>query len=99
MARITVEDCLKQVHNRFALVRMATIRAKDILNGAPTLTESENKAVVTALREIAAGEVRMKEPTDEEATDSKVEIQSPAHSTANGNGSIASTAATQPEAN
>ena len=57
MARITVEDCLESVENRFELVLVATKRAKQLLKGARPLVESENKEVVTALREIAAGKV------------------------------------------
>lgn len=59
MARITVEDCLQQVHSRFILVHIASQRARDLMKGAPALVKSENKAIVTALREIAAGKVRM----------------------------------------
>jgi len=56
MARITVEDCIRRVPNRFHLVQMAAIRAKQIKRGAQTLIPAgENKEVVTALREIAAG--------------------------------------------
>lgn len=57
MARITVEDCLSQLPNRFSLVLVASERTKQLLHGADTLLdeESENKEVVTALREIAAG--------------------------------------------
>ncbi len=55
MARITVEDCTEKVPNRFNLVQMAAIRAKQIKKGARPLLDSENKEVVTALREIAAG--------------------------------------------
>ena len=57
MARITVEDCLEQVHNRFSLVLVAAERTKMLLKGSDTLVENEsqNKEVVTALREIAAG--------------------------------------------
>ena len=58
MARITVEDCTELVPNRFHLVQMASIRAKQIKRGSRTLVESENREVVTALREIAAGLVR-----------------------------------------
>ena len=54
MARITVEDCLQQVNNRFALVRMAVKRAKQLLEGAPTLVQADNKEIILALREIAA---------------------------------------------
>ena len=56
MARITVEDCIQRVPNRFHLVQMAAIRAKQIKRGSRTLIQAgENKEVVTALREIAAG--------------------------------------------
>ena len=56
MARITVEDCIQRVPNRFHLVQMAAIRAKQIKRGSQALIPAgENKEVVTALREIAAG--------------------------------------------
>jgi len=64
MARITVEDCLDKVANRFELVLGGARRAKQLLKGARPLVESDNKEVVTALREIAAGKVileRLKE--------------------------------------
>lgn len=58
MARITVEDCLEYVDNRFELVLMATRRARQICNGVDPLVERENdKPTVIALREIAAGKV------------------------------------------
>src|SRR6185369_876693 len=57
MARITVEDCLEHVANRFELVLVAARRTKQLLKGARPLVESDNKEVVTALREIAASEV------------------------------------------
>jgi len=57
MARITVEDCLAKIPNRFELVVVAARRAKELLKGAPPFARSENKEVVTALREIAAGKV------------------------------------------
>jgi DNA-directed RNA polymerase subunit omega len=59
MARITVEDCLDKVPNRFQLVLLAARRAKQLLKGARPLVESDNKEVVSALREIAAGKVTM----------------------------------------
>jgi len=59
MARITVEDCLEHVANRFELVLVAARRTKQLLKGARPLVESDNKEVVTALREIAAGEVKL----------------------------------------
>jgi len=57
MARITVEDCLAKVPSRFELVVVAARRAKELLQGARPLVRSENKEVVTGLREIAAGKV------------------------------------------
>jgi DNA-directed RNA polymerase subunit omega len=58
MARITIEDCTARVPNRFHLVQMAAIRAKQLKKGARTLVQAdENKEVVTALREIAAGHI------------------------------------------
>ena len=59
MARITVEDCLEQIPNRFSLVLIAADRAKQLLKGTSVLISDDrtNKEVVTALREIAAGAV------------------------------------------
>jgi len=59
MARVTVEDCLEKVNNRFALVLLVAKRAKQILRGSePVVARKENKFVVTALREVADGLVR-----------------------------------------
>ncbi|MCW8926132.1 MAG: DNA-directed RNA polymerase subunit omega [Xanthomonadales bacterium] len=56
MARITVEDCLENIHNRFELVLTATKRARQIGHGSEPLVEEENdKPTVLALREIADG--------------------------------------------
>ena len=58
MARITVEDCLDNVDNRFELVLTATKRARQIANGAEPMVEEENdKPTVIALREIAEGSI------------------------------------------
>ena len=58
MARVTVEDCLDNVDNRFALVILAAQRARNLIKGAkPTVDHSKNKAAVLALREIAAGNI------------------------------------------
>jgi len=58
MARITVEDCLEKVDNRFHLVRVASKRARQLMNGKePTLEWDNDKATVVALREIAAGNI------------------------------------------
>ena len=55
MARITVEDCLEQVPNRFNLTLAATYRARELAQGHEPRLDSKNKPTVTALREIAAG--------------------------------------------
>ncbi|MGE8547875.1 DNA-directed RNA polymerase subunit omega [Alcaligenes sp. WGS1538] len=55
MARITVEDCLEQVPNRFKLTLAAAYRARELAQGHEPRLESKNKPTVTALREIAAG--------------------------------------------
>ena len=57
MARITVEDCLEKVENRFELVVLAGKRTKQLLKGSTPLIKSANKDGVIALREIAAGKV------------------------------------------
>ncbi len=57
MARITVEDCLKQIPNRFELVLSATYRARMLSQGHTPKIDSKNKPCVTALREIAAGKI------------------------------------------
>lgn len=57
MARITVEDCQERVDNRFLLVQMAIKRVRQYREGYEPLLETNNKEVVTALREIAAGKV------------------------------------------
>ncbi len=61
MARITVEDCLKRVDNRFSLVLMASKRAKQLIKGSSSLIDNKdnNKEIVVALREIAAGKVNL----------------------------------------
>lgn len=58
MARITVEDCLEKVANRFELVILAAKRAKQLFKGAKPLVDSDNREIVVALREIAAGKVK-----------------------------------------
>ncbi|HSF57025.1 MAG TPA: DNA-directed RNA polymerase subunit omega [Candidatus Binatia bacterium] len=60
MSRITVEDCLTRVGSRFELVMLASKRARQLFKGAKPLVESDNREVVVALREIAAGTVTKK---------------------------------------
>ena len=57
MARITVEDCLEKIPNRFQLVLAATYRERMLAQGHTPKIETRDKPVVTALREIAAGQI------------------------------------------
>ena len=58
MARVTVEDCLENVDNRFQLVLVATKRARQLANGVTPFVDWENdKPTIVALREIAAGKI------------------------------------------
>lgn len=57
MARITVEDCLNQIPNRFELTLIATYRSRMLAQGHTPKVESTNKPTVTALREVAAGKI------------------------------------------
>lgn len=72
MARITVEDCLDNVENRFELVMLATKRARQLATGGkdPLIKEDSDKATVLALREIAEGlisnEIFESRPAEEE---------------------------------
>ena len=62
MARITVEDCLANIPNRFELIHVAAKRVKQMAKGSkPLIVSSSNKLAVTALREIAGGFVKKKE--------------------------------------
>ncbi len=66
MARVTVEDCLEKIPNRFVLSILAAKRTKQLLSGSKAnISDVENKLAVVALREIANGDVR--EATEEEA--------------------------------
>ena len=70
MARITIEDCLQNENNRFSLVRLASRRAKQLLSGSTPVTETKgNKAIVSALREIADGKVKFRKHDDGSASD------------------------------
>ena len=57
MARITIEDCLEKVENRFTLVLLAAERVRQLEKGAKPLVETKNEKAVTALREIAAEKI------------------------------------------
>lgn len=64
MARVTVEDCLEKVTNRFALVILGAERARQLANGGRALVRCDNKPAVTALREIAKGQVHFNESVE-----------------------------------
>ncbi len=59
MARVTVEDCLEKIPNRFQLVLVTVKRAKMLLRGGRPLVATDNKEIVTSLREIASGEIKL----------------------------------------
>ncbi len=61
MARITVEDCLKKVPNRFELVLTASERTRQLITGSIARVDNKDKPTVIALREIAKGEVTAEE--------------------------------------
>ena len=62
MARITVEDCIKKVSNRFLLVNLTAKRVRQIREGSEYLVNSpKNEDIVVALREIAAGKVTLQQ--------------------------------------
>lgn len=66
MARITVEDCLVSIPNRFELIHIAAKRVKQMAKGSkPLVAHPTNKAAVLALREIAGGFVTKREKTEE----------------------------------
>jgi len=58
VARITIEDCLEKIENRFSLVLLAAERVRQLEKGSKPLVETKNENVVAALREIAAGKVK-----------------------------------------
>ncbi len=62
MARVSVEDCLNVLENRFALVTIATDRTRQLMNGADPLIKTKNKEHVTALREVAEGKIVLETP-------------------------------------
>jgi DNA-directed RNA polymerase subunit omega len=67
VARITIEDCLKKVSNRFLLVNMVAKRVRQIREGSDYLVSSpKNEDIVVALREVAAGKIGSKDNSAEE---------------------------------
>ena len=76
MARITIEDCLQKVPSRFQLVHMAAKRVRQIREGSEYLVNSpKNEDIVVALREIAAGKVKVKEEEEIEEIEEAVDVE------------------------
>ncbi len=74
MARVTVEDCLEKVNNRFGLVILVAKRAKQLLKGVqPVVTMKNNKYIVTSLREVAAGKVYYDSAVTDEVAEKQIE--------------------------
>lgn len=74
MARVTVEDCLDKVPNRFALVLLVAKRAKQLMKGADmTVATKGNKLIVGSLREVAAGNVVFEHNPDHGPTTTQIE--------------------------
>ncbi len=68
MARITIEDCLRQIQNRFMVVRAVTARVRQLRGGDEPLVHSpKNEDIVIALREIAAGKINVEREESEQA--------------------------------
>jgi len=68
LARVTIEDCLQNVDNRFTLVHLAAKRVRQVREGSEMLVKSKNGDVVAVLREIAAGRIKpgIKDEPEEE---------------------------------
>lgn len=63
MARVTVEDCLEREDNRFALVILASKRARQLMKGAAPIVRCTNRPNVASLREVASGRVHFDRPS------------------------------------
>jgi len=97
MARVTVEDCLQKIPNRFELVMVATRRARQLATGAEPLVPWENdKPTVVALREIAAGHIDLPRTQYEEDPDELAESMLAANSILEMDGGVAEPESTEP---
>jgi len=66
MARVTIEDCVEHIPNRFLLVQAAIRRTRQLMEGSRPLVKAKNREAVIALREIAAQKVKVKFPAKDE---------------------------------
>ena len=78
MARVSIEDCLNYMENRFALVTVASDRARKLMKGANPLIQSKNKEAVIALREIADGHIEARDPMIVQPVTKDVVAEAPA---------------------
>lgn len=72
MARVSIEDCLEHIENRFALVSIASHRTRQLMEGKAPMVKTKNKEAVTALREIAEGAVLGQSPRVDTVTETPV---------------------------
>lgn len=84
MARVTVEDCLEHVSNRFALVLLATGRTRQLLKGSkPIVAHAKNKEAVLSLREIATGRIHFDRDVNDVLTEQVADARNAANSVSN----------------
>ena len=95
MARITVEDCLEKVNNRFELIHMAAKRVRQLRKGAEPTLETKNRDIVVSLREIASGNIIKAEDSDIKSLIEGAELESVVEENASSN--EASTAVNEEE--
>jgi DNA-directed RNA polymerase subunit omega len=67
MARVTIEDCLDHVDNMYELIHLATRRSRQLFKGSDPIVKCKNRTIVTALREIATGNVGLVYKGEDEA--------------------------------
>ena len=96
MARITVEDCLRKVDNRFGLIHLTAKRVRQLRKGAEPLVVCKNKDIVVSLREIAAGKVFQTENEEGHLTEEN-EIQALGEAPEQANGESRSQEQGEPE--
>ena len=77
MARVTIEDCLENVENRFALVHLTADRVRQLMHGADPLVDCDNKDIVTALREIGKAKVLVNTVVPEVEDEANLKIDIP----------------------
>lgn len=77
MARVTIEDCLENHGNRFSLVHLVASRVRQLHEGSRSLVRCDNKDIVKALREVAAGKIKVMEVYQEPEEELNLKIDIP----------------------